>query len=137
MGKRKTTIYVDEDLLRAARVFAARAGVRDSEVVERALRAFLGIEVLEQIWARSELGEEEAMRLAYEALRESRTRSANEAAELSDPEMRVLAEIATGKTVGEVAEELHVSESSVMNILAAVGRKLAPSGTHSVRELAR
>lgn len=72
MAKRKTTIYVDEDLLRRARVFAARTGKRDSEVVEEALRSLLGIDVLAQVWARSDLNEEEAMALASEALREVR-----------------------------------------------------------------
>jgi hypothetical protein len=72
MAKRKTTIYVDEDVLRDARVFAARTGIRDSEVVERALRRFLGTDLLERAWARSDLTEEQALDLAYEALRATR-----------------------------------------------------------------
>lgn len=44
--KRKTTVYIDDDLLRAARVTAARSGKRDSQVVEEALRAHLGFELL-------------------------------------------------------------------------------------------
>jgi len=43
---------------------AARSDKRDSEVVEDALRAYLGFTVVERIWARSKLSEEEAMRLA-------------------------------------------------------------------------
>ncbi len=62
--KRKVTLYVDEDVLRAARVQAARTDKRDSEVVEDALRAYLGFKVLEHVWAGSNLGEEAAMRLA-------------------------------------------------------------------------
>jgi hypothetical protein len=62
--KRKVTLYLDEGVLRAARVRAARTDKRDSEVVEAALRAYLGYEVLERVWARSTLGEDEAMRLA-------------------------------------------------------------------------
>ena len=62
--KRKVTLYVDEDVLRAARVRAARTDKRDSEVVEEALRAYLGFDVVERIWARSDLGEDEAMQLA-------------------------------------------------------------------------
>lgn len=62
--KRKVTWYVDDDVLRAARVRAARTDRRDSEIVEDALRAHLGFDVVERVWARSDLGEEEAMRLA-------------------------------------------------------------------------
>lgn len=62
--RKKVTLYLDEDVLRAARVQAARADKRDSEVVEDALRAYLGFDVLERVWARSTLSEDEAMRLA-------------------------------------------------------------------------
>jgi hypothetical protein len=63
-AKRKVTLYVADDVLRAARVRAARTDKRDSEVVEDALRAYLGFDVVERVWARSDLDEEEAMRLA-------------------------------------------------------------------------
>ena len=72
MPKRKTTVYLDEDVLRAARVLASRTGKRDSEVVEEALRAHLGLDALRAIWERSDLGEDEALALAYEAIRETR-----------------------------------------------------------------
>jgi hypothetical protein len=62
--KRKVTLYLDEDVLRAARVRAARTDKRDSEVVEAALRAYLGLGVVDRVWARSDLGEAEGMRLA-------------------------------------------------------------------------
>jgi hypothetical protein len=65
-NKKKVTLYVDEDVMRAARVRAARTDRRDSDVVEAALRAFLGFDVLGNVWARSDLGEDEAMRLAVE-----------------------------------------------------------------------
>ena len=64
--KRKVTLYVDEDVLRAARVRAARTDKRDSEVVEAALRAYLGFDVVASVWSRSDLSEDEAMRLAVE-----------------------------------------------------------------------
>jgi hypothetical protein len=64
MAKRKATFYVDEEVLRAARVRAARSDQRDSDVVEQALRAFLGFDVVERVWARSDLSEDEAMQLA-------------------------------------------------------------------------
>ena len=62
--KRKVTLYVDEEVLRAARGRAARTDKRDSEVVEDALRAYLGFDVVERVWARSDLSEDEAMGLA-------------------------------------------------------------------------
>jgi hypothetical protein len=63
-SKKKVTFYLDEDVLRAARVRAARSDRRDSEIVEEALRSYLGFDVLEQVWARSDLAEDEAMKLA-------------------------------------------------------------------------
>jgi hypothetical protein len=64
--KKKVTLYVDADVMRATRVRAARTEKRDSEVVEEALRAYLGFDVLASVWARSGLSEDEAMRLAVE-----------------------------------------------------------------------
>ena len=68
MGKarKKVTYYLDEDVVRAARVRAAREDRRDSELVEQALRRYLGFELLDRIWARSDLSEEEAMTVAIE-----------------------------------------------------------------------
>ena len=57
--KRKVTLYLDEDVLRAARVRAARTDKRDSEVVEDALRSYLGFEAVERVWARSTLSEDD------------------------------------------------------------------------------
>ena len=65
-SRKKVTFYLDEDVLRAARVRAARNDQRDSEIVEDALRAYLGFDVLERVWARSDLTEDEAMRLAVD-----------------------------------------------------------------------
>jgi hypothetical protein len=58
------TLYVDEDVLRATRVRAARTDRRDSDVVEDALREYLGFQTLENVWARTDLDEEAAMQLA-------------------------------------------------------------------------
>ena len=72
MARRKTTMYVEEDLLTAVKVAAARSHRREYEVVEEALRRHLGLqEVLEQIWAGSSphaLPEDEGLALAYEEL---------------------------------------------------------------------
>jgi hypothetical protein len=62
--KKKVTFYVDEGVLRAARVRAARNDLRDSEVVEEALRAYLGFDLVDRIRAKSSLTEDQAMKLA-------------------------------------------------------------------------
>jgi hypothetical protein len=70
--KRKTTVYLEDDLLRATKIAAARTGKRDYQVVEEALRAYLGLELLERVGARSKLTEEESLDLAYQELHQSR-----------------------------------------------------------------
>src|SRR5947208_2814829 len=72
MAKRKTTIYVDDGVLRAAKVLAARTGKRDSEVVEEALRSYLGVEAVESVWRRSTLSEKQSLDLAYPDLHQPR-----------------------------------------------------------------
>jgi hypothetical protein len=72
MSRTKTTVYLEPELLRAAKIEAARTGKRDYEVFEEALRAYLGFEVMERAWSRSELSEEEALDLAYSELHRSR-----------------------------------------------------------------
>jgi len=72
MMRRKTTIYVEDELLRAAKIAAARTGKHDYQVVEEALRAYLGLELLERVGTRSTLTEGEALDLAYQELHQSR-----------------------------------------------------------------
>jgi hypothetical protein len=72
MPKARTTVTLDEQVLRAVRIKAARTGRRDSEVIEAALRRDLGLDLLERIWASADLDDEEATRLAVEAQHESR-----------------------------------------------------------------
>lgn len=72
MSRRKTTVYIDEDLLRAAKVLAARSGKKEYQVFEEALKNYLGLAVLEKAWERSELEEQEALNLAYRELHASR-----------------------------------------------------------------
>lgn len=67
MAKVRTTLTVDEEVLRAVKVRAARSGRGDSEVIEEALRRDLGIDLLRRIWDRNRLSESEAERLAVEA----------------------------------------------------------------------
>lgn len=73
MPKVRTTLTIDEEILRAVKVRAARTGKRHGEVIEEALREQLGFAVLDRIWARnSDLTEDEAMDLAVEAQHEAR-----------------------------------------------------------------
>lgn len=72
MKKVRTTLTIEESVLRAVRVRAARSGLKDSEVIERSLRRDLGLDLLEQMWDRSELTAEEAMKLALEVQHASR-----------------------------------------------------------------
>ena len=74
MTKARTTVTIDEDVLRAVKVRAARTGKGDSEVIEEALRRDLGLDLLERLWARNDLGETEAMKLAVRAQHETRPR---------------------------------------------------------------
>lgn len=69
MARKKTTVYVDEDLLRAAKVYAARKDLRDYEVIETALRKFLGLDLFEPVWDRNrDLDPDDATRIAYAEL---------------------------------------------------------------------
>ena len=72
MPRAKATIYLDPDVLRATRVRAARTGRRDSDIVEDALRDYLGFALIDRIRSRSNLTPEEAERLAYEELHAAR-----------------------------------------------------------------
>ena len=72
MAKVRTTLTIDADVLRAVKVRAARTGKGDSEVIEEALRRDLGFDVLDRIWTRNDMDEDEAMALALEAQHETR-----------------------------------------------------------------
>ena len=72
MAKARTTVTLDERVLRAVRVKAARTGRRDSDVIEEALRRDLGLDLVERLWEAADLPEEDALRLAVEAQHEAR-----------------------------------------------------------------
>ncbi|HLA24792.1 MAG TPA: ribbon-helix-helix protein, CopG family [bacterium] len=74
MPKVRTTLTLDAQILRAVKVRAARSGKGDSEVIEEALRRDLGLELLERLWARNRLSDEEARTLAVEAQHARRRR---------------------------------------------------------------
>ncbi len=73
MAKMKTIMYLEDDVLRGARVMAARTGRRESEVFEDALRAYLGMEVLDRAWASADLSVEEALALAVDEVHRFRS----------------------------------------------------------------
>lgn len=72
MAKTRTTLTIDEELLRAVKVRAARSGRGDSEVIEEALRRDLGLDLLDRLWERNDLDEGAAADLAVEAQHASR-----------------------------------------------------------------
>lgn len=77
MAKVRTTLTIDEQVLRAVKVRAARSGLGDSEVIEGALRRELGLDLLERLWQRNELDEAGAESLAVEAQHATRSRPAS------------------------------------------------------------
>jgi hypothetical protein len=74
MTKARTTLTINEDVLRAVKVRAVRTGKGDSEVIEEALRRDLGLDLLDRLWTRNEMPEAEAMKLAVRAQHETRPR---------------------------------------------------------------
>jgi hypothetical protein len=72
MARRATTLQLDEDLLGRIHAAAMASGRDESDVVEEAVRRYLGLEVLDRIWARDSedlLAPDEALALAYSELR--------------------------------------------------------------------
>ena len=74
MSKARTTLTIDEDVLRAVKVRAARTGKGDSEVIEDALRRQLGLDLLDRVWQGADLDEADALSLAVEAQHKTRRR---------------------------------------------------------------
>ncbi len=79
----KATVYIDRDLLRAVKVLAASSGRHDYEVLEDALRQYLGSptaestsrelrELLARVGQRSDLTDGQALELAYGELHAAR-----------------------------------------------------------------
>ncbi|MBI2238633.1 MAG: ribbon-helix-helix protein, CopG family [Actinobacteria bacterium] len=74
MSKVRTTLTIEQELLRAVKVRAARTGKGESEVIEEALRRDLGLDLLERLWAKNRMPEEDATALAVEAQHATRRR---------------------------------------------------------------
>lgn len=75
MTKTRTTLTIDEEVLRAVKVRAARTGKGESEVIEEAVRRDLGLDLMERLWSRNDMPEDEAMRLALEAQEDARRKT--------------------------------------------------------------
>lgn len=83
MAKTRTTVTLDEEILKAVKLRAAREGLRESEVIERALTDSLLTSPIEAIWNSiesqgDEMSEDEAMELALEAQAWARKQRAKE-----------------------------------------------------------
>ena len=74
MPQARTTFSLDARVLRAARIAAARTGKRDSEIVEEALRSYLGLDVVAAVRERAAMDPDTADALAYRELHASRAR---------------------------------------------------------------
>ena len=81
--RKKTTVYLDPELLRAVKVLAAGTGRHDYEIVEDALRRYLAAppdetgrqalrELLGRLGGRADPSDEEALDLAYTELHAAR-----------------------------------------------------------------
>jgi hypothetical protein len=83
MARKKTTVYLDPALVRAVKVVAASSGRHDYEIVEDAIRQYLGnlpvsvgrrqlADLLQSLGERAELTDDAALALAYSELRAAR-----------------------------------------------------------------
>jgi hypothetical protein len=69
MAKAKLTAYVDPVVHRSLKVAAARQGLTESELVDRALREQLGIAAVGEAQELSRMTAEQAMRAAVDEVR--------------------------------------------------------------------
>jgi uncharacterized protein len=74
VSKVRTTLTIDESVMKAVKMRAARTGRGDSQVIEESLRRDLGLDLLERLWERNNLSEREATALAVEAQHQTRRR---------------------------------------------------------------
>jgi hypothetical protein len=74
MPKVRTTLTIDEEVLRWVKIRAARTGKPDSAVIEESLRRDLKLDLLDEMWSRNDLSEADAAALAVEAQHQARRR---------------------------------------------------------------
>lgn len=72
MATKRTTVSIDEAVLRAVKINAAHTGRSESAVIESALRDSLGLDVLDDLWSKATMTADDAMELALEAQRAAR-----------------------------------------------------------------
>lgn len=68
MAKSAATVRLDDEVLDAVRQEAARSGRSEDQVVEAAVRRYLGPSVLDRLRERNRLGGDEAMEIAREEI---------------------------------------------------------------------
>ena len=74
MSKVRTTLTLDDAVMRAVKMRAARTGRGESSVIEESLRRDLGLDLLDLLWEQDQLAEDEAAALAVEAQHKTRRR---------------------------------------------------------------
>jgi hypothetical protein len=74
MSKIRTTLTIDESVMRAVKMRAARTGRGDSQVIEESLRRDMGLDLLERLWEQNDIPERDAEALAVEAQHRTRAR---------------------------------------------------------------
>jgi len=73
VAKTRTTLTIDEDVLRAVKLRAAATGAGESQLIEDAIRRDLGLDTLTELWANTEaMSERASMDLALEAQKAAR-----------------------------------------------------------------
>jgi tellurite resistance protein len=70
MSKVRTTLTIDESVMKAVKMRAARTGGGDSQVIEDSLRR----DLLERLWEHNNLSGDDAEALAVEAQHKTRSR---------------------------------------------------------------
>jgi len=71
-SKIRTTLTIDESVMKAVKMRAARTGRGDSQVIEESLRRDMGLDLLQRLWEQSDLSERDAAALAVEAQHRTR-----------------------------------------------------------------
>jgi hypothetical protein len=74
MAKVRTTLTLEEEVMRLVKMRAVRDGKSDSEVIEESLRRDLGLTLLDNLWAKNRLSEGKAMQVALKAQHSTRAR---------------------------------------------------------------
>ena len=74
MSKVRTTLTIDESVMKSVKMRAVRTGRGDSQVIEESLRRDMGLDLLERLWERNDIPARDAEALAVEAQHRTRRR---------------------------------------------------------------